>query len=99
MSDLVVGAYGDDDGTSGSGAVYILFMTTSGVVKSSQKISNLYGNLPFSIGTNGQWGVACSSVQDINGDGVDDMVVTSSWDNDGGYHSGAAFVLFMSGSQ
>ena len=43
--DLVVGAYLDDDGGTYAGAVYILFLTTDGLTKSAQKISNSYGGL------------------------------------------------------
>ena len=45
IPDLAVGAYGDDDGGSVAGAVYILFMTTSGTVSGVQKISMLEGDL------------------------------------------------------
>ncbi len=43
VEDLAVGAYGDDDGELGAGAVYILFLKTDGSVDRSQKISNLEG--------------------------------------------------------
>ena len=41
--DLAVGAYSDDDGGSGRGAVYVLFLATDGLVSSFQKISDTSG--------------------------------------------------------
>lgn len=45
VPELAVGAQKDDDGGSNLGAVYILFMNSTGTVKSQQKISQLSGSL------------------------------------------------------
>ncbi len=44
VSDLAVGAYGDDDGGGNKGAIYVLFMKSTGVVRSFQKVSNTMGS-------------------------------------------------------
>ena len=44
VSDLAVGAYGDDDGGINKGAIYVLFMASTGVVKSFQKVSDTKGS-------------------------------------------------------
>ena len=44
VGDLAVGAYGDDDGGYDRGAIYVLFMASTGVVKSFQKVSDTMGS-------------------------------------------------------
>ena len=41
--DIAVGAFSDDDGNSGAGAVYVVFLTSTGAAKSFQKLSASYG--------------------------------------------------------
>ena len=48
---------------------------SNGVVQSAQKISNLYGNVPYTIASDDQFGVDSTSVGDLDGDGVLDIVV------------------------
>ncbi|MCP4962251.1 MAG: hypothetical protein GY925_23655, partial [Actinomycetia bacterium] len=43
--DIAVGSYGDDDGGSNRGAVYVLFLNADGTVKAEQKISSTTGGL------------------------------------------------------
>ena len=95
VMDMVVGAYGDDDGGSFAGAVYILFMTTGGFVKSGQKISNSYGGLPYTLAIQVYFGDSSAPIGDLDGDGLVDMVVGASNDNDGGGDVGAVYILFM----
>ena len=42
--DLAVGSRGNDDGSSGAGAVYVLSLESDGTVKGAHKLSMLYGN-------------------------------------------------------
>ena len=49
VGDLAVGAYEDDDGGSNTGAIYVLFMASTGVVKSFQKVSNTAGSFTGNI--------------------------------------------------
>ena len=44
VGDLAVGAVYDDDGGSNRGAIYVLFMASTGVVKSFQKVSDTMGS-------------------------------------------------------
>jgi hypothetical protein len=44
VGDLAVGALYDDDGGTGKGAIYVLFMASTGVVKSFQKVSDTMGS-------------------------------------------------------
>jgi hypothetical protein len=44
VGDLAVGAAFDDDGGADRGAIYVLFMASTGVVKSFQKVSDTMGS-------------------------------------------------------
>ncbi len=44
VGDLAVGAVYDDDGGNARGAIYVLFMASTGVVKSFQKVSDTMGS-------------------------------------------------------
>jgi len=100
--DLVVGAYGDDDGAAAAGAVWILFLDvdTTGVepaiaVKSHQKISALEGFFTGELEQTDLFGLAVAAPGDIDGDGVIDLAVGALHDDDGGFNVGAVWVLFL----
>ncbi len=94
VSDLAVGARHDDHGTTGVGAVWILFLNPDGTVKSHQKIRNTEGGF---TGTGGHddFGVSVASLGDLDGDGVSDLAVGAWHDRDGGHRRGAVWVLFL----
>lgn len=77
--DLAVGAFGDDDGSSGwndrAGAVYILFLNSDGTVKSHQKISDAQGGLEGALHSTGMFGTSLATLGDVDGDNVPDLAV------------------------
>ena len=93
--DMVVCAYGDDDGGTDAGAVYILFLATSGTVLSHQKVSATHGGFTGSLASGDYFGTSSGVGGDLNGDGVLDMVVGAYRDDDGGYDAGGVFFLFL----
>jgi len=95
IQDIVVGATGDDDGAIQTGAVYILFLNMDGTVKTEQKISNLYGNLSATLDQSDEFGTSVASLGDLDGDGIQDMVVGAIGDDDVEEDSGAVYVLFL----
>jgi len=95
VTDLVVGAYQDDDGGINRGAVWILFLNPDGTVKGDQKISPLQGNLNDPLGNESSFGWAVEGLGDLNGDGVPDLAVGHNRDDDGGFQAGATWILFL----
>ncbi len=96
VSDLVVGEwFGDDDGGVNRGAVWILFLNANGTVKSHQKISNTQGGFLGTLHDNDNFGMDVAFLGDLDGDGVGDVAVGASWDDDGGPNRGAVWILFL----
>jgi len=89
-SDLAVGAPGDDDGGTDRGAVYILFMTPVGRIKSEAKISNLGG-----LSDSDFFGYSVTSLGDLNDDGNTDIAVGAYKNDDGGTDRGAVWIIFL----
>jgi hypothetical protein len=95
ITDLAVGAPGDDDGGLNSGAIYILFMNDDGTVKSHQKISDSEGNFEGKLLESDRFGRSIANIGDFDGDGITDLAVGAYRDDDGGLNSGAIYILFM----
>jgi hypothetical protein len=94
VTDLAVGAIGDDTGGANDGAVYVLFMNPNGSVKSSQKIASGTGGGPM-LSNSDYFGSSVASMGDLDGDGVTDLAVGAIYDDTGGTNRGAVYVLFM----
>ena len=96
-ADIAVGAYMDDGGGAGRGAVWIVFMNSDGTVASEQKISDTDGGFGGTIDDYDVFGASITSIGDFNGDSVVDIAVGAYMDDDGSPSSdrGAVWVLFM----
>ena len=104
LGDLMTGASLDDDGSTDSGALYILFLDQNGWTISHQKISAVEGDFTaelWSGNNNGaQFGSACV-LGDMNGDGIPDLVVGAHATYDSGADEndlGTVYVIFISQS-
>jgi hypothetical protein len=95
VTDLAVGVPNDDDGGIDRGAVWILFMNSDGTVQSSQKISSEEGDLGRDPDDEDHFGSAVTEIGDLDGDGVTDLAVGVSGDDDGGTDRGAVWILFL----
>ena len=93
--DIAVGAPYDNDGANSAGAVHILFLNSDGTVKSSQKISSVEGNFKEKLEPYDAFGRAVTNLGDFDGDGVTDIAVGAYHDDDGGYNTGAVYILFL----
>jgi FG-GAP repeat len=93
--DLAVGARGDNDGGDNRGAVYVLFLSPNGTVKTKQKISSTQGNFQGAPRNGDFFGVAVAALGDLDGDRTQDLAVGAYGDDDGGQNRGAVYVLFL----
>jgi len=95
VNDLAVGAINDDEGTGNNlGAVHIMFMNTDGSVDSTVEINDSTENGPFGL-SNDWFGESVENLGDLDGDGVNDLVVGASRDNAGGADRGTIHVMYM----
>ena len=94
--DVAVGAIDDDDGGMNQGCVWVLFMNSDGTVKAHQKISEIRGRFekgwldPFD-----RFGAGLDSPGDLDGNGVQDLMVGANGDDDGGLERGAYYLLYL----
>jgi cysteine-rich repeat protein len=95
VADLAVGARQDDDGGPDRGAVWILFLNSDGTVKSHQKISSTQGGFIGALGDADLFADTVTPLGDLDGDGVGDLAVGASQDDDGGTNRGAVWILFL----
>ena len=95
VDDLAVGAWGDDDGGLDRGAVWILFLNPNGTVKAHQKISDTQGSFSGALDDEEFFGSHVTSLGDLDGDGVGDLAVGVTGDDDGGLDRGAVWILFL----
>lgn len=93
--DLIVGSWKDDDGGADFGAAYILFMNADGTVDSSQKISMTTGGFTGPIDGADNFGQAVAGIGDLDGDGIEDIVIGERANDDGGTDRGAIWVTFL----
>jgi hypothetical protein len=94
VSDLAVGAIGDDSGGASRGAVHVLFLNANGSIKSSTKIASGLNGGP-TITNADYFGSSIANLGDLDGDGVVDLAVGAYSDETGGANRGAVYVLFL----
>jgi len=95
ITDIAAGSFYDSDGGIYRGAVWILFLNPDGTVKSHQKISDTKGNFTGALDDYDHFGTSVSSLEDLDGDGLGDLVVGALFDDDGGNDKGAVWILFL----
>lgn len=99
--DLAVGAIKDDDGVGPGntdlGAVWILFLDSDGTVVAEQEISATEGGLrpPMFESSDRFFGDALASMGDLDGDGVPDLGVGASHDDQDCFQCGSYSILLL----
>ncbi len=93
--DLAVGARGDDDGGSASGAVYVLFLNPNGTVKARRKISATQGGFRGDLDALDQLGISAVAFTPDGPatSGRVTLAVGAFEDDDGGLNRGAVWLL------
>ena len=95
VTDIAVGARFDSDGGPSRGAIWMLFLNTDGTVKSHQKISSTQGNFTGILDNSDYFGWSVTSLDDLDGDGITDIAVGATFDDDGNNNCGAVWILFL----
>jgi len=95
VTDLAIGAAGDDDGGNARGAVWILFLNPDGSVKSHQKISQLEGGFTGQLRNDDWFGLSVANLGDLDNDGVVDLAVGAPKDRGLTHREGAVWILFL----
>jgi hypothetical protein len=70
---------------------------SDGTTKDVQKLSYLYGSMSafYTLETDDLFGYSIAALGDLNSDGVTDLAVGASNDDDGGSSAGAVYVFFL----
>jgi len=96
ITDLVVGAYADDDGGSGRGAVWIIELNSSNEVGGHTKISSLTEGL--TLANSDLFGIGVTQIGDINDDGYPDIAVGNHGDDSQGTDKGCIHIIKLNSS-
>jgi Ca2+-binding RTX toxin-like protein len=96
IDDLIVGANGGDDGGISAGEAYVIY-GVAGTARGTVDLTGLTATQGFiiqgdAVGDFAGWSV--SSAGDVNGDGIDDLIVGAPYGDDGGISAGEAYVIY-----
>lgn len=94
---FAAGAIGDDDGGTDRGAVYVMFVDSTGTVLSNQKISHSQGFGGAGLGNADEFGGSVAWLGDLDGPGpsVAALAVGAVGDDDGGLNRGCVYIIFL----
>jgi hypothetical protein len=96
IDDLIIGAEGADPNGNVSGSSYVVFGRSTGF-DPAISLSTLDGSNGFrldGVATYDRSGFAVSVAGDVNGDGIDDLIIGAPGTSPNGIYSGSSFVVF-----
>ena len=76
------------------GSVWTVFLAPDGGVRGTQAIDGEQPSFPSTLDDDDRFGGAVADLGDLDGDGVPELAVAASGDDEGGYSTGAVYVLF-----
>ncbi|MEH1940860.1 MAG: hypothetical protein V7L01_11665 [Nostoc sp.] len=98
IDDLIIGANGASPNGDSSGQSYVVFGSKKSFA-AQFNLSTLNGTSGFAINGINEYdslGISVSSAGDINGDGVDDLIIGAPFSSPNGTSSGQSYVVFGS---
>jgi len=94
IDDIAVGARYDDTGGTDKGAIHIIFLNADGTPKSTIEINDNTVNGPV-LSDFDYFGSSVSNIGDLDGDGIDDIVVGAFLGEADGYNRGEIHIIFL----
>ncbi len=94
IDDIAVGAWGDDTGGSSAGTVHIITLNSDGTPKKTVEINSITANGPV-LSSGDEFGTSVANIGDINGDGIEDIVVGATYDDAGSYAAGTVHIITL----
>jgi hypothetical protein len=89
VKDLLIGAtHPNDDGLANKGEAYIIFGKKDGDFASTVDILAIISDKPNNLG------YSVSDAGDINGDGIDDLIIGAPYADPNGNNSGSSYVVY-----
>ncbi|CAN7250637.1 hypothetical protein [Aminobacter aminovorans] len=98
FDDLIVGAPNGDNGGSNAGEAYVVFGSASPANIDLTTLTAAQGFVIQGDVLVDLAGFSVCSAGDVNGDGLDDLIVGAPFGDDGGSNAGEAYVVFGSAS-
>ena len=92
--DIAAGALLDDNGGTNRGAVHIMFMNTDGTPKRTVEINSSTANGP-TLNDGDLFSRSIANMGDIDGNGIQDIIVGAHLDDNGGTNRGTIHIMFM----
>lgn len=89
--DIIIGAAGRDDGGPSSGAAYLIYGETSGIIDTTLSSADV---IFTGENENDFAGYSVDGAGDINGDDYDDVIIGAYGDNAGANDAGAAYIMY-----
>jgi len=90
--DIIIGAYGDEDGGTYAGQTYMILGKASGWAMDA-KLSNANASF-WGEDSNDYSAWSIAGARDVNGDGYDDILIGAQMDEDGGSDAGQTYLIF-----
>ena len=94
--ELIMTAFGDDDGGTDQGALWVFFMSEESVVQSFQKISATSGDFTAIRSNSDQFGYLLNDFVDLEEDGHPEILASAPYDDTDGSNKGCVYILSLS---